>query len=64
MYIFPLLGYIEQEMRSMFNIAAEKETRLWNRYSHNTYEHLSNRESTVQDAGLYHGQVDSNRNFV
>ncbi|CAL1290748.1 unnamed protein product [Larinioides sclopetarius] len=51
------IGYIEQEMRSIFNISPEKETRLWNRYSHNTYEHLNNKDSTVQDAGLYHGQV-------
>ncbi|GIY57194.1 ubiquitin carboxyl-terminal hydrolase 15 [Caerostris darwini] len=51
------IGYIENEMRALFNISDEKETRLWNRYSHNTYEHLSNKDSTVQDAGLYHGQV-------
>lgn len=44
-------------MRKIFNIADDKETRLWNRYSSNTYEHLSNKESTVQDAGLYNGQV-------
>ncbi|XP_054720476.1 ubiquitin carboxyl-terminal hydrolase 4-like [Uloborus diversus] len=51
------IDFIEKEMRTLFNISDEKETRLWNRYSSNTYEHLSNKESTVQDAGLYHGQV-------
>ncbi|XP_042898820.1 ubiquitin carboxyl-terminal hydrolase 4 isoform X2 [Parasteatoda tepidariorum] len=51
------IGFIEKEMRTLFNIPDDKETRLWNRYSHNTYEHLSNKDSTVQDAGLYSGQV-------
>ncbi|XP_035221338.1 ubiquitin carboxyl-terminal hydrolase 15-like, partial [Stegodyphus dumicola] len=51
------IEFIEKEMRSLFNIPDEKETRLWNRYSSNTYEHLSNKDSTVQDAGLYQGQV-------
>lgn len=44
-------------MRKLFNIPAEKETRLWNRYMSNTYEQLSKLDSTVQDAGLYDGQV-------
>ncbi|XP_014814915.1 PREDICTED: ubiquitin carboxyl-terminal hydrolase 4 isoform X3 [Calidris pugnax] len=48
---------IEKEMRKLFNIPAEKETRLWNRYTTNTYEQLSKLDSTVQDAGLYQGQV-------
>ncbi|XP_055660403.1 ubiquitin carboxyl-terminal hydrolase 4 isoform X5 [Falco peregrinus] len=48
---------IEKEMRKLFNIPAEKETRLWNRYMSNMYEQLSKLDSTVQDAGLYQGQV-------
>ncbi|XP_074692386.1 ubiquitin carboxyl-terminal hydrolase 4 isoform X1 [Strix aluco] len=48
---------IEKEMRKLFNIPAEKETRLWSMYINNTYEQLSRLDSTVQDAGLYHGQV-------
>lgn len=44
-------------MRKLFNISAEKETRLWNRYMSNTYEQLCKLDSTVQDAGLYQGQV-------
>ncbi|CAN8017254.1 unnamed protein product [Ixodes persulcatus] len=48
---------IEKEMRNLFSIPKEKETRLWNRYSSNTYEHLFDRTRTVQEAGLYHGQV-------
>ncbi|XP_069500295.1 ubiquitin carboxyl-terminal hydrolase 4 isoform X2 [Ambystoma mexicanum] len=48
---------IEKEMRNLFNIPNEKETRLWNRYMSNTFEQLSKPDSTVQDAGLYPGQV-------
>ncbi|XP_070193299.1 ubiquitin carboxyl-terminal hydrolase 15-like isoform X2 [Littorina saxatilis] len=48
---------LEQEMRRVFNIDDKKEVRLWNRYMSNTYEHLSKKENTLQDAGLYQGQV-------
>ncbi|CAH2312516.1 ubiquitin carboxyl-terminal hydrolase 4 isoform X1 [Pelobates cultripes] len=48
---------IEKEMRNIFSIPVEKETRLWNRYMTNTYEQLTKPENTVQDAGLYQGQV-------
>ncbi|XP_016314057.1 ubiquitin carboxyl-terminal hydrolase 4-like [Sinocyclocheilus anshuiensis] len=48
---------IEKEMRSLFDIPNEKETRLWNKYMSNTYEQLNKLDSTVQDAGLFQGQV-------
>uniref|UniRef100_A0A672LSY5 Ubiquitin carboxyl-terminal hydrolase n=1 Tax=Sinocyclocheilus grahami TaxID=75366 RepID=A0A672LSY5_SINGR len=48
---------IEKEMRSLFDIPSEKETRLWNKYMSNTYEQLNKLDSTVQDAGLFQGQV-------
>ena len=44
-------------MRTCFSIDKEKEVRLWSKYMSNTYEHLSKPENTVQDAGLYQGQV-------
>ena len=44
-------------MKKQFNISEDRETRLWNKYMSNTYEHLSKKENTVQDAGLYQGQV-------
>ena len=46
-------------MRELFSISPEKEVRLWNKYMSNTYEQLGGKgpESTVQDAGLYQGQV-------
>uniref|UniRef100_A0A671NJH8 Ubiquitin carboxyl-terminal hydrolase n=1 Tax=Sinocyclocheilus anshuiensis TaxID=1608454 RepID=A0A671NJH8_9TELE len=46
------------EMRSLFDIPNEKETRLWNKYMSNTYEQLNKLDSTVQDAGLFQGQVN------
>lgn len=48
---------IEKEMRRLFDIPAERETRLWNKYMSNTYEQLNKPDSTVQDAGLFQGQV-------
>ena len=44
-------------MRKLFNIPADRETRLWNKYMSNTYDQLSKLDNTVQDAGLYQGQV-------
>uniref|UniRef100_A0A8C2KZK5 Ubiquitin carboxyl-terminal hydrolase n=1 Tax=Cyprinus carpio TaxID=7962 RepID=A0A8C2KZK5_CYPCA len=44
-------------MRTLFDIPSEKEIRLWNKYMSNTYEQLNKLDSTVQDAGLFQGQV-------
>ncbi|KAM9534192.1 ubiquitin carboxyl-terminal hydrolase 4-like [Guaruba guarouba] len=43
---------IEKEMRKLFNIPPEKETRLWRRYTKNTCEHLCKLDKTVQEAGF------------
>nr|XP_023415999.1 ubiquitin carboxyl-terminal hydrolase 4 isoform X2 [Cavia porcellus] len=51
------IATIEKKMRKLFNIPAERETRLWNKYTSNTYEQLSKLDNTIQDAGLYQGQV-------
>ena len=48
---------IEKEMRKLFSIPDQKETRLWNKYMSNTFEPLNKPDSTIQDAGLYQGQV-------
>uniref|UniRef100_A0A8B9RNN1 Ubiquitin carboxyl-terminal hydrolase 15 n=1 Tax=Astyanax mexicanus TaxID=7994 RepID=A0A8B9RNN1_ASTMX len=48
---------IEKEMRKLFSIPDEMETRLWNKYMTNTFEPLNKPDSTIQDAGLYQGQV-------
>ena len=52
---------IEKEMRKLFSIPDEQETRLWNRYMSNTFEPLNKPDSTIQDAGLYQGQVGITR---
>lgn len=45
------------EMKKVFNITEDTETRLWNKYMSNSCELLANMEQTVQDVGLYQGQV-------
>ncbi|KAL4612787.1 ubiquitin carboxyl-terminal hydrolase 15 isoform X3 [Arapaima gigas] len=52
---------IEKEMRKLFSIPDEKETRLWNKYMTNTFEPLSKLDSTIQDAGLYQGQTTTSQ---
>ncbi|XP_064175645.1 ubiquitin carboxyl-terminal hydrolase 15-like isoform X1 [Anguilla rostrata] len=52
---------IEKEMRKLFSIPDEKETRLWNKYMSNTFEPLTKPDSTIQDAGLYQGQTTASQ---
>jgi len=52
-----LIENIEKEMRKVFQVDDSKEVRLWNKYMSNTYEHLGKPDNTVQDAGLFQGQV-------
>merc|ERR1719186_318716 len=51
------LEHIEKLMRTEFNINEGVETRLWNKYTSNTYEQLARLDNTVQDAGLFSGQL-------
>ena len=51
------LGHVMSEMKKVFNITEDTETRLWNKYMSNSCELLPNMEQTVQDVGLYQGQV-------
>jgi ubiquitin carboxyl-terminal hydrolase 4/11/15 len=48
---------VEKVMREKFNIHDNKEVRLWNKYMSNTYEQLSKPDQTLQEAGLYPGQI-------
>uniref|UniRef100_A0A3Q2R3M4 ubiquitinyl hydrolase 1 n=1 Tax=Fundulus heteroclitus TaxID=8078 RepID=A0A3Q2R3M4_FUNHE len=48
---------IEKKMRTLFSIPTKKETQLWSKYLSNIYEQLTNPKCTVQDAGLFHGQL-------
>ena len=56
MVIF-LTENIKTTMKEVFEIPENVETRLWNKYMGSTYELLNNMEQTVQDVGLYSGQV-------
>lgn len=51
------LGHVISEMKNVFNITEDTETRLWNKYMSNSCELLPNMEQTVQEVGLYQGQV-------
>ncbi|KAH6929254.1 hypothetical protein HPB50_025374 [Hyalomma asiaticum] len=51
------IAQVEKDMRAIFKVPPEKETRLWSRCSSNTYEHLPDRSRTIQDIGLYPGQI-------
>jgi len=42
----------------VFNIPQGTETRVWSKYGSHSRELLTNLEETVQDAGLYRGQVN------
>lgn len=44
-------------MRNLFEVTEDKEIRIWNKYMSNTYELLSRKDQTIQDCGLYNGQV-------
>lgn len=44
-------------MKNVFKIAEDTETRLWMKYMSNACKLLANMEQTVNDAGLYPGQV-------
>lgn len=44
-------------MREKFDIPDDVEVRLWNKYMSNTYELLNKREQTLQEAGIYSGQI-------
>ena len=44
-------------IKELFGIPALEETRLWIKYTSNTYEQLSRLDMTVRDAGLFSGQL-------
>ena len=53
------LGHVASEMRKIFSIPSDVETRVWAKYMGKSHDLLSsNREYTVMDTGLYHGQVN------
>ena len=44
-------------MRNAFAISDSKDIRIWNKYMSNTYELLTDTDSTIQDSQLFDGQV-------
>ena len=53
----PLTAYLESAMREVFEIPSSTDCRVWHRYMTHTYELLSRSDQSLQDAGLYSGQV-------
>ena len=60
-YIMPYFVHspaqLEAAMRELFNVPKETVCRVWHKYKNSMYEELSMPEQTLQDAGLYAGQV-------
>jgi len=46
------------EMRKIFSIPSDLETRVWTKYRSNKYELLSDMGFNVRDVGLYDQQVN------
>ena len=51
------VGDLEAVTKEELKVEKDAECRVWHRFMTNTYELLSNRSQTLQDAGLYNGQV-------
>ncbi|XP_037094865.1 ubiquitin carboxyl-terminal hydrolase 15-like [Pollicipes pollicipes] len=51
------IGDLERTMRELFDAPTGRESRVWNRYTTNTYEQLADRQATISSAGLYVGQI-------
>ncbi|XP_076440276.1 uncharacterized protein LOC143279875 isoform X2 [Babylonia areolata] len=48
---------LEGEMRRLFHVPESTEVQVWARYMSDSYECLSDKTKTLQDEGVYHGQV-------
>ena len=51
------VGNLEAVIRKEFEVEENAECRVWHRFMTHTYELLPNCSQTLQDAGLYNGQV-------
>ncbi|MCG8623410.1 MAG: hypothetical protein MJE68_15635 [Proteobacteria bacterium] len=51
------VGYLESVIRKEFKVEEDAECRVWHRFMTHTYELLSNHTQTLQEVGLYNGQV-------
>ena len=57
MTFFLIIAHLELEARKTFSVSESAQCKVWHHYMTNTYELLSNLSQTLQDAGLYNGQV-------
>ena len=48
---------LESALKEEFEVSGDAECRVWHRFMTHTYELLSNGSQSLQDAGLYNGQV-------
>ena len=55
--VITMSGEVQAKMCLLFDVPAEIECRLWQRYITNSYDLLSKLSHTISDAGLYDGQV-------
>ena len=53
------VGDLETVLREEFKVEKDAECRVWHRFMTHTCELLPNRSQTLQDAGLYNGQVNT-----
>ena len=53
---------LQEEMLKVFELPADLECRLWQRYMTNSYELLNKPEQSLTDASVYGGQVSANSN--
>ena len=53
------VGDLEAVLRKEFEVEKDAECRVWHRFMTHTYDLLSNSSQTLQDAGLYDGQVNA-----
>ena len=51
------IGDLEAVMKEEFKVEKDAECRVWYRFMTHDYELLSNRSQTLQDDGVYNGQV-------
>ena len=51
------VGDLEAALKEAYEVAKDAKCRVWHRFMTHTYELLSNSSQTLQDAGLYNGQV-------
>lgn len=58
------VGDLERVLKEVFEVDMNTECRVWHRFMTHTYELLSNKTQSLQDAGLYNGQVRRTKHLL